>query len=209
MMYDTAICEDQYYLLIEGETSGPFSLEQLQQLWLSKGIPLDTLYAAPGLKECQPVDTLLSKIIAYHKPEVAPPPAPPAPDPYAAAKWVATYSLIVTLVGGAIWSISPFSRRARPLNVVEAAVEVTPIRVSLTNNDGQDWSEKTIILNDGPDGGYRYRIGSLRAGQTVHFSLIEFISPAGKRFQPWNMSVLEVWIGGGGKDFKRYRITPK
>lgn len=202
--------EEEYFLLIDGETSGPHTLEQLQELWFSKGIPLDTLYARPGLKECLPIDTLLEKIIAYKKHVPEPKLPPPPPPPEVTRKWLATYWAVVVLLVVFLWSIAPFiTKRFKPANVVNATVQTSAIRMTLTNNDGEDWTEKIISLNDSPPQGYQCRLNGLRAGATLNISLIDFINPEGLRFQPWNMTVTEVWIGGGGKEFKRFRIVPK
>src|SRR5207244_9513220 len=112
--------EEEYFLLLEGETTGPFTLEQLQHLWFNKGIPLDTLYARPGLKECRPIDTLLHRIIAYQKAGLQEVAAPP-PKRMSTAKWVTVYSLILVLLVIFLWSISPFvSRYVKAANVVKA-----------------------------------------------------------------------------------------
>ena len=53
---------DEYYLLLEGETSGPHTLEELHQMWLDERITLETLFVQPGMKGCRPVNLILNQV---------------------------------------------------------------------------------------------------------------------------------------------------
>jgi hypothetical protein len=59
--------EADYYILIGGNETGPWTLGQVQAFWRAGAVTLETLYAQPGTAEWKPLSAIL---------DVAPPTAP-------------------------------------------------------------------------------------------------------------------------------------
>jgi hypothetical protein len=198
---------NEYFLLIGGESSGPYTLEQLHELWLKEPFPLDTLYVRKGMTECRPIDEILHVIIAFRKAPPKPLPPPRKLSRTAFALRVGACALLILGAGVSIWLRN--RPEPPPPDVVRALVEVSKINVTIVNFDLDDWTEKTLCLNGyGPEA-FKCRLASLKARDTVTLSLTRFVNDQGDRFEPWNTEVSEVWIGGGGKDFHRFPVRAK
>lgn len=65
---------DQYYVEMNGEDRGPFTLNQLRAMWNSGKLTGDILFAQPGMKEWRKLSTII------HLLEPAPTPSPPLGD---------------------------------------------------------------------------------------------------------------------------------
>ena len=79
--------ETTYFLLLNKQEAGPFTLGQIQAMVAKGEIPPHTFYAAPGMAEWQHVSDLLTSVAAPPPPPPAlapaPAPAPPPPPPAA------------------------------------------------------------------------------------------------------------------------------
>jgi hypothetical protein len=49
--------EDQLYILVDNQETGPFSLQDLGQMVENGEIPPDTLYTAPGMSGWEPLSS--------------------------------------------------------------------------------------------------------------------------------------------------------
>jgi hypothetical protein len=195
---------DEYYLLINGETYGPFTLGEMRELWLQQEVPLDTLYIRKGMPEVRPLGEIINRVISHRESEPSSsPPVPTTPDrinlKMAVAICLLLVGLLVFLYGIKGIVLSPQDT----LNLVKAEVQASPVQIKVTNNDLADWTDKLILLNDNVPGAYRYKIARLGAGKSMNVSLVSFSNDTGKHFEPWKQSVLVVWIGGNGHDFRR------
>jgi len=56
---------EEYYLLLNGDTAGPYTLADLHAMWMDDKITLDTLFVRPGMQKCQPVNLILGLVINY------------------------------------------------------------------------------------------------------------------------------------------------
>ena len=80
--------ETTYFVLLNKQEAGPFTLGQIQAMVAKGEIPPHTFYAAPGMAEWQHVSDLLTSVAAPPPPPPpalapAPAPAPPPPPPAA------------------------------------------------------------------------------------------------------------------------------
>ena len=55
----THMSETCYYILANNEETGPFTIEQLQEMVANKKIPPEILYATPGMADWKPLSTIL------------------------------------------------------------------------------------------------------------------------------------------------------
>lgn len=82
-LYRREMPMDQYFLLLNGEQKGPFTMGQLRSMWTSGGITADILYWQEGNSDWLPITALLSDLepstsrASY--PVASPPPAPIGP----------------------------------------------------------------------------------------------------------------------------------
>jgi hypothetical protein len=68
-----------YYIDLDGSTAGPFTIDQLAQLYRHGSVTDKTLYACPNSQEWLPVRTILP--LFSPQPSSAPPPVIPSPAP--------------------------------------------------------------------------------------------------------------------------------
>lgn len=198
---------DEHYLLINGETYGPFTFEQLHELWQREELPLDTFYVRKGMREVRPLEEIINQIIAYRRPEPEAPVRKMLPDRIHPKLAV----LICLVLGGLYALLSGLKALYHPdyqeAVFVSAEVRVTPVRIQIVNTDTFAWTNKLVRLNDNTDGAFQFRVIYLDSGKTLTTSLINFADGSGRRYEPWKETVLQVWIGGGGHDF--HRIIPQ
>jgi|GEM_PF-6080434 len=194
----------EYFLLIDGETYGPYSPKEVRELWDRQQVPLDTFYVRKGMKEVRPLDEIINLVIGLREPEPATPPPPPPPRNRINPKMV---MVVLLLIGGLYALLSGvngiFFPAEKEMKVVRAGVQVTPVSIKITNNDVFDWNDMLIRLNDFDPGVHQYKLAHLTAGRSVTLSLVTFTDGAGRHFEPWKETVLAVWIGGEGYDFLR------
>jgi hypothetical protein len=60
-----------YYILLGGSETGPWTLNEVQAFWQAGAVTLETLYAQPGMSEWKPISAIL---------DVAPPTAATSPS---------------------------------------------------------------------------------------------------------------------------------
>ena len=75
-----------YYVDLDGRTAGPFTVEELRQLYLGKTITERTLYSTPQSVEWLPLETIMPLLAAGFRVAPPPPPPPPARRPVARGK---------------------------------------------------------------------------------------------------------------------------
>jgi hypothetical protein len=70
-----------YYVLINDQEEGPYSVNELRQMWKKGKINGDTLHAVSGMAEWSPLNDMRDQLQAPSKPSAAtvPKPAPVAP----------------------------------------------------------------------------------------------------------------------------------
>jgi TM2 domain-containing membrane protein YozV len=68
----------QYYLLINDQEEGPFTLNQVRSMWNAGRLNLNTLFCHPGYAEWRRLSEILASI---EPPPIKPHPAPPMATP--------------------------------------------------------------------------------------------------------------------------------
>jgi hypothetical protein len=201
---------NEYYLLLEGETSGPHTLEELHQMWQAEKITLDTLYVEPGMAECKPVNTILNKVSGFKKPEAQRPEGEQLVldiERVKMGRWVVRFCVAVAIVGLLIWSYYSIMRPAKaPPVPVFARIELSMTTLTVINRNAYDWEKKTICLNGKPPDGYKVNVPVLAVGGSMQIPLINFADTQGVRFEPWRLAVSEVWIGDEKEGYRMYGI---
>lgn len=98
-------------------------------------------------------------------------------------------------------------------SLIAAESKLGPPKIRVANNDTiirientgtANWSELVVYLNGTPPGGYKVTVKAPSVGSSVSIPLKEFAKKDGTRFLPHQLKVTEIWVGGGGYDFKRY-----
>jgi len=205
---------NEFYLLQDGDTQGPFTLEDLHKMWMEERLTLDTLYLQPGMKRCQSIDAILDRIVAYKK--AVPQERPPKPKlpayPISAAerhrsKWSKIRLLIVSLafLVVAVFAVVQ-SARERAITL-HPEIECLAFNIRFTNQDKKEWLDLTVWLNGSPPNGYAHRISRLKTGKSLVIPLRDFLDQRGTRFEPWRMKVREVGIVDGDGHYKTYPST--
>ncbi|MEW6306257.1 MAG: DUF4339 domain-containing protein [Verrucomicrobiota bacterium] len=201
-----SVKRNEYYLLLNGETSGPHTLEELHQLWLAEKITLDTLYVQPGMQECKPVNLILNRVIGFRKDE--PQAEQPAPEIAVNRRAVVVgfYCAAAIVIGMLVWVyITMFRTDDDPALRFNAGAQLTMTHLSIINRNDYDWTNVNVVLNGKPPAGYKCLVPSIRGGGYVDLSLIDFVDEKNFRFEPWRTTVDEIWVG----DEKRgYRPVP-
>lgn len=208
-----AVKRDEYFLLLEGETSGPFTLEELHQMWQDEKITLDTLYVRPGMKGCKPVNLILNQVIGYRKP-AATEELKPRAEPEIEFELEETsnlggvYVLAAIGVGFLIWLLTAVSKPPPdPSLRLNADVEVSLTHLTVFNRNNYAWLETMVVINGQPPGGYRYKITALVPNGSAIISLPDFADGAGNRFAPWGMRVETVWIGDDKQGYHPFPLS--
>jgi hypothetical protein len=201
--------DDDFYLLIEGDTSGPYTLEKLHELWEEQRIDLKTLYVQPGMRQCRPIDTIVHRVIGFGQVAEAPEAVAEAAPPRASLVpfWWAGL-IVITLI--AAWTMSSVSsaRKAALREPLNAGVELGLADLKIANQNRFEWREIEVFLNEGPPQGYSARIPQLMPGDVTAIPLVNFMTKEGVRFEPWRMDVGRVWVGQGPKDYTNYVVQP-
>ena len=91
-------------------------------------------------------------------------------------------------------------------NVAHVSLEFSRTNLRLTNIDTLNWREATIYVNGMPPGSYKHVVNAPAPGGSVTIDLNDFVNANNDRFDPYAKQVGEVWVGGGGFDFKCYRV---
>lgn len=195
---------DEHYLLINGETYGPFSFEQLHELWQREELPLDTFYVRKGMREVRPLEEILNQIIAYRRPEPEALQRPSLPDRIN-PKLVVLISLVIAGLYALLSGLKAlYYQPEHVAQVVQAEIQASPVELIIVNHDSLDWTNKVALLNNNLPGSYLFHIAHLGAGKSLKVSLIGFKDGEGRPFEPWKEPVLQVWIGGNGHDYRRF-----
>jgi hypothetical protein len=111
---------------------------------------------------------------------------------------------VVFLIGfiGSIINESNLSAQ-KPHKLLKASITTTDVDLRVQNEDAFDWHGTEIYLNGRPPFTYHYVLDTLKAGESIDIPLTSFDNE-GKRFQPIEYKVTEIWIGGGGFDYHSY-----
>lgn len=193
-----------YYLYQDGQTTGPWALEQLHEMWDEGRIMADTPYVQVGVWRKQPLSKILNKIIGYRKTAQAEISLPDE-EPQATSlrgTHIATGAGLAFL----IWLIaSTVKPPENPSRALKAEVQEIRARLNVINWNNYDWRDETIVLNGAPPKGYKRVIRFLPAGESMSLLLTDFANPTGARFEPWSMPITEVWIGD---ERQGYRSVP-
>jgi len=195
---------EEYYLLIEGETYGPYTLEQVQKLWHETQIPLDTLYIRKGMTEVRPLDEVINQVIAYQKPLPQPPAPPPLDSPAVArAKRIFRWTLVSLSVAAVVFSIkTAYFPEVIPPEPMSAGVTVSRAQIKVINNNHYAWTNRWVRLNDNGTEAFEYRIRRLEPGKTLNIPLVIF-SRRGRHFESWREPVTNIWVSENETTFKR------
>jgi hypothetical protein len=202
---------EEYYLLINGDTAGPYTLAELHQMWMDDKITLDTLFVRPGMRKCQPINLILGMVINYHAAQ----PAEEAPliieeeeHPLAPFKGLLRWGLMGVCLVLFVWLIGPWrvASESKKSEIMRAVVAVKPADLNIFNESEFEWREVYVHLNGSPPGGYKRKLNSLPPGMGKDLTLLEFTDTSGASFEPWNMSVTEVWIGNEKMGYRTFRV---
>jgi len=202
---------EEYYLLIDGDTAGPYTLADLHAMWMADKITLDTLFVRPGMHKCQPVNLILGLVISYHPvpPAQARPVEEAAEHPLAPFRPLLRWGLAGLLLGLTIWVILSTREQSGPdALIMRAVVQVKPADLNVFNESDFEWQDMFVHLNGQPPEGYRRKLTTLQPGHSIDITLLEFTDPAGDAFQPWSMSVTDVWIGNEKRGYRSFRVRP-
>ncbi len=193
-----------YYLFLNGETAGPYTLEGLHEMWQEEKITPETLYVQPGMTRSSPVNLILNKVIGYQKPVTT-----EAVPPVEKGETRSLSGAYVTAVIGIVlfcWAVGSARNPSRdPSRALNARIAESRARLSVVNGNDYDWKGQSIVLNGKPPQGYKHRILSLKPGESAAVWLTHFVDETGARFEPWRMEIKEVWIGD---DKLGYRFFP-
>jgi hypothetical protein len=184
-------------------------------MWMDDKITLDTLFVRPGMRKCQPVNLILGMVINYNavQPAVtAPPIEDEAENPLAPFKPFVRFAGIVVILILFVWAImEQMTPPEKELMSVRAYVRLKPADLNVFNESDFAWRDFNAYLNGQPPNGYKRKVGTLLPGSGIDLTLLEFTDSYGSSFQPWNMTVNEVWIGNekvGYRSFRIRRSTP-
>ncbi len=203
---------EEYYLLINGETAGPYTLAQLHEMWMDDKITLDTLFVRPGMRKCQPVNLILGMVINYHAPDpaaiaAATPVEDETENPFAPFKPVLRYAGIITILALFVWAVmSQIQPPDDKVVALQAYVKVKPADLNVFNESDFEWKDFVVYINGQPPNGYKRKLPTLPPGNGIDLTLLEFTDNYGTGFQPWTMTVNEVWIGNAKSGFRSFRI---
>lgn len=201
---------EEYYLLINGDTSGPYTLADLHRMWMEDKIKLDTLFVRPGMRKCQPINLILGMVINYHeeKPDaLAVPVVDESENPLAPFKRLLRWGVIVGILVVFVWLIGPWREAAQEqTQIMRAVVLVKTADLNLYNESDFEWSEMFVHLNGQPPGGYKRKLDKLAPGTSRDITLLEFTDSTGLSFEPWRMTVSEVWIGNEKLGYRQFRV---
>jgi hypothetical protein len=203
---------EEYYLLVNGDTAGPYTLAELHQMWMEDKITLDTLFVRPGMRKCQPINLILGMVINYHAAqpaEAAPPAAEEEDHPLAPFKGILRWGLMGACLLVFIWLIGPWRGDSESqLQIMRGVVTVKPADLGVYNEREFEWQEVFVYLNGQPPVGYKRKLGNLAPGTGKDITLLEFTDVSGAAFEPWRMSITEVWIGNEKLGYRTFRVRP-
>lgn len=201
---------EEYFLLINGETAGPYTLAQLHEMWMDDKITLDTLFVRPGMRKCQPVNLILGMVINYSAAEPAvtvPPVEDETENPLAPFKPLVSYAGIIIVFLLFIWVVwSQMHPPEAKVLSLRAYVKAKPADLNVFNESEFEWKDFVVYINGQPPNGYKRKLPTLQPGNGIDLTLLEFTDNYGIGFQPWTMSVNEVWIGNEKSGYRSFRI---
>ncbi|HEY1169810.1 MAG TPA: DUF4339 domain-containing protein [Verrucomicrobiae bacterium] len=201
---------EEYFLLVNGETAGPYTLAELHEMWMSDKITLDTLFVRPGMKKCQPINLILGMVINYQTATAKPAPTEIAIEEESALaplKGVFRWGITVAIMCVFIWVIGPWRYRGEEqTQVMRAIIEVKPADIRIINESDFEWNQMFVYLNGTPPSGFKRLLGNLKPGQQKDLILLEFNDSGGAPFEPWRMTVSDVWIGNEKNGYRTFRI---
>lgn len=202
---------EEYYLLVNGESAGPYTLADLHQMWMDDKISLDTLFVRPGMRKCQPINLILGMVINYHaaQPVEVAPVVEAEEHPLSPFKGVLRWGLMGLCLVVFIWLIGPGrSDSEYKSDIMRGMVVVKPADLHVFNESEFEWQEVYVHLNGQPPGGYKRKLSSLPPGMGKDITLLEFTDVSGASFEPWRMSVTEVWVGNEKIGYRTFRVRP-
>jgi len=200
---------EEYYLLVNGNTAGPYTLADLHQMWMEDKIKLDTLFVRPGMRKCQPINLILGMVINYNaaQPVAEVSPVEVEEHPLTPFKGILRWGLMGACLIVFIWLVGPWrSDREKQLQIMRGVVTVKPADLGVFNESDFEWQDVTVYLNGQPPGGYKRKLGNLPPGDGKDITLLEFTDVSGAAFEPWRMSVTEVWIGNEKLGYRTFRV---
>lgn len=201
---------EEYYLLINGDTSGPYTLAELHRMWMEDKIKLDTLFVRPGMRKCQPINLILGMVINYHEEKPDPyavPVVDETEDPLAPLKRVFRLGVVAAIFVVFIWLIGPWREVSeKQAQIMRAVVLVKTADLNVFNESDFEWPEMYVHLNGQPPGGYKRKLDKLAPGTSRDITLLEFTDSIGTSFEPWRMTVSEVWIGNEKMGYRQFRV---
>lgn len=202
---------EEYYLLLNGDTAGPYTLADLHAMWMDDKITLDTLFVRPGMQKCQPVNLILGLVISYDptKPEQTEPTVEEVEHPLAPFRPLLRWGLVGLVLCLVVWAFFSSQEQTGPdVSVMRAVVQVKQADLNVFNESDFEWQDMFVHLNGQPPAGFKRKLTTLRPGHSVDMTLLEFVDPEGDAFQPWSMSVTDVWIGNEKRGYRSFRVRP-
>ncbi len=93
-----------------------------------------------------------------------------------------------------------------PSKTLNASVSWSAVALQVKNSDPAAVGQELIIyINGTPPFAYRADSRVPAVGESVHLPLSRFVKKNGDRFNPLQKAVTEVWVGGGGYDYVRFK----
>ncbi len=203
---------EEYYLLINGDTSGPYTLGELHDMWMDDKITLDTLFVRPGMRKCQPINLIMGMVINYQAPKPAAAVVVVADEdenPLSPFKAVFRWGTMAVIAIVFLWLINPWREDAEgESKIMRAVVTVKPADLNIFNESDFVWDEMFVHINGQPPGGYKRKLAPLLPHTGKDMTLLEFTDPSRAPFEPWRMTVTDVWIGNEKVGYRAFRVRP-
>lgn len=93
-----------------------------------------------------------------------------------------------------------------PMKTLAVTVAVNAAALEIMNAGAPAGREMIVYINGAPPFTYKMTATVPAAGASVRLPLRGFVTKAGDRFDPLAKAVTEVWVGGGGYDYRSFRV---
>ncbi len=149
----------EYYILIGGNETGPWTLGQVQAFWRAGAMTLETLYAQPGVSEWKPLSAILDVA-----PSAAPTPTQQSENSYADEHWKMIETTVNVMLPVDVTKLRQWLREK--LTAIGFAPETDAKRESFEDYLAQ-FSNEEQKQAFGEENLTAYRRGKIKAAQLI------------------------------------------